>query len=431
MATAEQTQASEAFFTLVASAPGMPPLAGARMFAIGVHNCPSFAVFNNSMLYDAAAPLRFTNFLNVHLGIPIGSITMADADAINYLSVLVKARLEQDSKLLSSVRVGPAGGDNTLDYPSSLTTEADRNQHTSKIVWQEWYRDHDEIVAPDMRLPASFITNRRKAYVTGTTVREHFNFQKNVNESQPLEQDEEMAGAAGTKLFIRGKNKGESVLRFGSVSFVLRQYVLNEAAICNFTSDLLSNLDGPLGMFRGERKYLSKSVSEKLFRKYELVSERSGATVPKVIECLRKFEVAWQDKRTTLPSENPNKHWIELVSDESVWRFEASVANDDERDSKPCYDYFNGRCTRENCRFRHTGKAPEKRGGWNNPRGGSPMGSYVQVDSDGRLIDTSVVVPPDPNGAAPPRAMYQWVAGRGGSGKGKSGGKGRGKGKGK
>ena len=157
MATAEQTQASEAFFTLVASAPGMPPLAGARMFAIGVHNCPSiqqFAVDNNSMLYDTAAPLRFSNFLNVHLGIPLASISMADTDAINYLSVLVKARLEQDSKLLSSVRVGPAGGDNTLDYPSSLTTEADRNQHTSKIVWQEWARDHDEIVAPDMRLPA-------------------------------------------------------------------------------------------------------------------------------------------------------------------------------------------------------------------------------------------------------------------------------------
>ena len=201
---------------------------------------------------------------------------MADTDAVNYLSVLVNARLEQDSKLLSSVRVGPAGGDSTLDYPSSLTTEADRNQHTSKIVWQEWARDHDEIVAPDTRLPASFITNRRKTYVTGTTVREFFNFQKNVNESQPLEQDEEMAGAAGTKLFIRGKNKGESVLRFGSVSFVLRQYVLNEAAICNFTSDALSNLDGPLGMFRGERKYLSKSIAEKLFRKYELVSERSG-----------------------------------------------------------------------------------------------------------------------------------------------------------
>ena len=62
MATAEQTQASEAFFTLVASAPGMPPLAGARMFAIGVHNCPSFAVYNNSMLYDAATPLRLPTF---------------------------------------------------------------------------------------------------------------------------------------------------------------------------------------------------------------------------------------------------------------------------------------------------------------------------------------------------------------------------------
>ena len=59
------------------------------------------------------------------------------------------------------------------------------------------------------------------------------------------------------------------------------------------------------------------------------------------------------------------------------------------------------------------------------------MGSYVQVDNDGRLVDPAVAVPPDPNGAAPPRAMYQWVAGRGGSGKGKSGGKGRGKGKGK
>ena len=79
------------------------------------------------------------------------------------------------------------------------------------------------------------------------------------------------------------------LLRFGSVSFVLRQYVLNEAAICNFTSDALSNLDGPLGMFRGERKYLSKSIAEKLFRKYELVSERFGATVPKVIECLMEI----------------------------------------------------------------------------------------------------------------------------------------------
>ena len=241
-----------------------------------------------------------------------------------------------------------------------------------------------------------------------------------------------MAGAAGTKLCIRGKNKGESVLRFGSVhSFVLSQYVLNEAAICNFTSDALSNLDGPLGIFRVERKYLSKSIAKELFRKYELVSERQGATVAKVIECLRKFEVAWQDKRTTLPSENPNKHWIDVVADEAVWRFDSAPANEDDRDAKPCYDFFNGRCNRENCRFRHTGKAPEKRGGWNNSRGGSPMSSYVQVDSDGRLIDPSVAVPPDPTGAAPPRAMYQWVAGRGGSGKGKSGGKGRGKGKGK
>ena len=148
------------------------------------------------MLYDLAAPFRFNNFLNVHLGIPLGSITMADTNAIKYLSVLVKASLEIDSELLSSIRVGPAGGDNTLDCPSNLTTKADRNQHTSKI---EWACDHDEIVAPDMRLPASFITNRRKSYVTGTTVREFFNFQKNVNESQPLEQDEEMAGAAGTK----------------------------------------------------------------------------------------------------------------------------------------------------------------------------------------------------------------------------------------
>ena len=115
------------------------------MFGIGIHNCSSFAVYNNSMLYDLAAPLRFKNFLNVHHGIPLGSITMADTDAVNYLSVLVKARLEIDSKRLSSVRVGPAGSDNTLDYPSSLTTEADRNQHTSKIVWHEWARDHDEM----------------------------------------------------------------------------------------------------------------------------------------------------------------------------------------------------------------------------------------------------------------------------------------------
>ena len=118
MATAEQTQASEAFFTLVASAPGMPPSAGARMFGIGIHNCPSFAVYNNSMLYDVAAPLRFSNFLHIHLGIPLASIAMADTDAINYLSLLVKARLEIDSKLLTSVRVGPAGGDNTLDHPT-------------------------------------------------------------------------------------------------------------------------------------------------------------------------------------------------------------------------------------------------------------------------------------------------------------------------
>ena len=449
--TPQDREVATVFHKLIQARSGLPPAFDVRVFAAGMWSSVHLLNRNASMLTDVTDPNRFNSFLvNVLNYVPAG-ITIAHEDALRLLVTLCVSRKEDDEKALSTVSGAGNLADPAFDYPSHVASDMQRNDYSAGHIWKIWTKTTGKPVSLSMRMRPAHITDRRRSYRNGGTVKAFVDFHKDLNDAQREDGDVDLATSGGASLTFRAPSKGDDVKRLGKLNTVVGRFAYNEAVAGNFTNPELARMSGARGLEHGVRYYLSETITYELVLKYNRFIAMTGVTLAVAISCLNRFERTFQDCRAMQPEANPNDLWIECVNSSEVWKHQVDLneeASDD--NAQACFDhFFGGGCSRKECKFRHTGAAPRRNkfggrggrgGGWGGGGGGwGGGGSYVPIDADGRVLSAdgaqqggAVQGAGGVQGAANAQQRYQWVAspqgkGYAGKGKGKGGGKGKGR----